>query len=418
MGLVSSWNWLIHHTGERTPFLFEKAGQRMSKKRLFCGTCWLAVVGLGMHALGAGEPITRPEVKQPAAYDGQPADMAKPVKVFILLGQSNMVGFGLVEPETTKGTLAYYCKQQKKYPFLLDEGGAWKVRRDVRCVFVMQKGTARVIVRNDWLQPGFGARAQFIGPELGFGYVVGNALEAPVLLIKACIGNRSLGWDYLPPGSQRFASVRKEKSGVEKTFIYAGYKDRPPFWEMDKAQGLATPPPPWLGKDGKPIDWYAGKQYDDEVANAKAVLSEIGKYYPGAASYEIAGFVWFQGHKDQDPVYADRYEQNLVQLIRALRKDFNAPKAPFVLATGCGNPGTEGLGLKIAEAQLAMNDAHKYPEFAGNVQCVDVRGFWPNPEQSPSKQGYHYYWNAATYMDVGLSLGWAMVEMLNNGKRY
>ena len=53
-------------------------------------------------------------------------------------------------------------------------------------------------------------------------------------------------------------------------------------------------------------------------------------------SFEIAGFCWWQGHKDQDGtdnVYATRYEQNLVNLINALRADFNAPNAPFVVAT-------------------------------------------------------------------------------------
>lgn len=29
-------------------------------------------------------------------------------------------------------------------------------------------------------------------------------LEEPVLLLKACIGNRCLGWDLLPPASERF----------------------------------------------------------------------------------------------------------------------------------------------------------------------------------------------------------------------
>ena len=30
---------------------------------------------------------------------------------------------------------------------------------------------------------------------------LGNALDAPVMLLKCCIGNRALGWDLLPPGS-------------------------------------------------------------------------------------------------------------------------------------------------------------------------------------------------------------------------
>jgi alpha-galactosidase len=184
---------------------------------------------------------------------------------------------------------------------------------------------------------------------------------------------------------------------------------------MDKAKGLETEPPPWLDKKtGKPIDWYAGKQYDDDMANAKAALADLAKVCPGyqGQGYEIAGFVWWQGHKDQNAVHASRYEQNLARLIPALRKDYNAPSAKFVLATGCGNPGRESFGLQIAEAQLAIADAKKHPEFAGNMKAVDSRDLWREVAVSPKDQGYHYNRNAETYMEVGLRLGWAMAELL------
>ena len=55
-------------------------------------------------------------------------DFSKPVKVFIMMGQSNMLGFGRVGPENQKGTLSYLVKQGK-YPHLveLDQNGAVKV---------------------------------------------------------------------------------------------------------------------------------------------------------------------------------------------------------------------------------------------------------------------------------------------------
>ena len=143
------------------------------------------------------------------------------------------------------------------------------------------------------------------------------------------------------------------------------------------------------------------------------ILSEVGKDYPGAEMCEIAGFVWWQGHKDQNAVHVSRYEQNLVNLIESLRKDYDASHAPFVLATGCGTAGRESFGLQIAEAQLAMNDAKKYPEFAGNVKCVGIRDFRPAVEDSPNEnQGYHYFKNAGAYMEAGKSLGWAMADFL------
>jgi alpha-galactosidase len=57
-------------------------------------------------------------------------------------------------------------------------------------------------------------------------------------------------------------------------------------------------------------------------------------------------------------------------------------------------------------------DGEKYPEFKGNVNAVDVRDFWREPDVSPVNQGHHYNHNAETYYEVGHSLGTAMVDLL------
>lgn len=329
--------------------------------------------------------------------DGKPADHTKKVKVFILLGQSNMLGFGRVGPKEAKGSLEYMIKEKGKYGFLVDDAGKWTERKDVRYVHVMdQRGVDFKDmekfgdVKNEWLT----VKGNF-GPELGFGHVVGNALDEPVLVLKACIGNRSLGWDLLPPGSERYEFEGK---------VYAGYKDTAPSWVK--------------GEEPKAVPWYAGRQYDADTAHAKAVLKNLKKYVPDYKDqgYEVAGFVWWQGHKDQNAAHASKYEVNLVRLIKSLRKDFDAPGAKFVLATGCGNPGTEGFGKKVAEAQLAVGDAKRYPDFTGNVKAVDTRDLWREAADSPVNQGYHYNHNAETYMETGLRLGRAMAELLENKK--
>lgn len=335
-------------------------------------------------------PLPRP--------DGKPADLSKPIKVYVMLGQSNMLGFGRVGPKETRGSLEFLVKEKGKYPHLVDDAGQWTTRQDVRYVHVMdQRGVDYKDmekfgdVRNEWLTPN-----KSFGPELGFGHVMGHFHDEPVLLLKACIGNRSLGWDLLPPGSERFEFDGK---------IYAGYKDVANFWDK--------------GAEPKPVSWYAGRQYDADTAHAKAVLKNLEKYYPGykGQGYEVAGFVWWQGHKDQSAALAGRYEQNLVHLIKSLRKDFDSPNAKFVLATGCGNPGREGFGLQIAEAQLAVDgDKGKYPEFKGNVRAVDTRDFWHEADVSPVNQGYHYNHNAETYYETGEALGRAMVGLLENAK--
>jgi hypothetical protein len=330
------------------------------------------------------------------ASKAQGADLTKPVQVFILLGQSNMVGLGKVTG--ADGSLDFAVKTKKKYSHLVDAAGNWAERTDVRNVRVMVgRSGGMQLFNNEFLKVG----GKTMGPEYGIGHPLGDAVAAPVMLLKSCIGNRSLGWDLLPPGSERYVFEGK---------VYAGYKDRPDSWAVDPAKGTATVPGPWVDKAGKPIDWYAGKQYDDDIANAKKVLAELGKYYPGATKYEVAGFFFWQGEKDGGNAgHATKYEENLVRFIKYLRKDFEAPNAKFVLATlGEATKGSTGNGGKILEAQLAVDGiSGKYPEFKGNVATV-----YANPLSKGGSGNSHYNGNAETYMDVGEAMGKAMAELL------
>jgi hypothetical protein len=341
-------------------------------------------------------------------HDGKPADTGKPVKVFILLGQSNMVGLGKVTGGD--GSLEQAVKEQKKYGYLVDDAGAWVQRKDVRYVQVMQGrgGGAMQLLNNDWLT----VKGGKMGPEFGIGHPLGNAVDAPVMVLKSCIGNRSLSWDLLPPGSERFEFVVKDKAGAEKKMVYAGYKDKPESWEMDPAKGLKTEPGPWLDKAGKPIDWYAGKQWDDDISHAKRVLADLGKYYPGATKHEVAGFFFWQGEKDAgNPGHAARYEQNLVHFIKSVRKEFNAPNAPFVLATmGESVKGGSGSGALVLNAHLAVDGTSgKYPEFRGNVATI-----YTHPMAQGGSGNGHYGGKAEVYMDVGEAMGRAMVTLLKH----
>ena len=363
----------------------------MNNKTLFAVVILSATVILGVSCVSTPNTINTDPRQTLLDPDSNSATMNKPVQVFVMLGQSNMLGFGKIGPEDTKGTLEYLIKSQGMYPHLVDDDGAWTQREDVRYVQVMHRNDVMSELRNEWLHVNGN-----IGPELQFGYVMGHVLDEPVLLIKSCIGNRSLGWDLLPPGSDGFEFEGRN---------YAGYKESPNSWE--------------IGAEPEPIGWYAGKQYDDDIGNAKKVLTNIGDYYPGATSYEVAGFVWWQGHKDQGPAMASRYEQNLVHLIKTLRKDFDAPEAKFVMATiGFNGWDLAGPGLTVANAQLAVGgDEGKYPEFVGNVKTVEARDFWKDAEVSPRNAGHHYNLNAETYMEVGILLGWAMADLLIKGIR-
>ena len=221
----------------------------------------LAMALLVLPAAAAEVPAQLPRP------DDKPADMSKPVQVYILMGQSNMLGAGRVAGDKD-GTLEHAVKAKKKYPYLVDDAGQWTVRKDVRYVRVAGTGTGNMRqCNNEWMTV-----KENIGPELGIGHYVGHVTDAPVMILKSCTGNRSLGWDLLPPGSERYEYEGK---------IYAGYKDSPESWDK--------------GTEPKPINWYAGMQYDGDVRNAKTVLAELDKYYPGAKKYEVAGFFFWQG---------------------------------------------------------------------------------------------------------------------------
>ena len=117
----------------------------------------------------------------------------RPLKVFLLVGQSNMEGKGavrhletLIKDPQTRATFKH-----------LKKGREWVTRKDVWIAYDRNRGGRRV----GGLTVGYGSRQDQIGPELGFGHVVGDAVEADVLLIKCAWGGASLAKDFLPPSA-------------------------------------------------------------------------------------------------------------------------------------------------------------------------------------------------------------------------
>lgn len=261
-----------------------------------------------------------------------------------------------------KGDLVTLTQKDKKFPYLLDDKGGWVVRNDVyfqeaRCA-PEGKGSPLSVTSNG------GA----IGPEVGFGFVMGTFHDEQVLLIKTAMGNRSLVSDFRPPSSGQVVADSQ----------------------------------------------YEGLEYRLMVKGVRQTLDTIDKVVPGYAGqgYEIAGFGWFQGHKDTGST-KEAYEKNLVNLINDLRKEFKAPKMKAVVAT-VGFHGyrlSKGPWHGVWEAQMAVGDPKQHPEFAGNVASVDTRDFWREIGESPREQDYHYNRNPETYMLVGEAMGRAMVQL-------
>lgn len=280
------------------------------------------------------------------------------VKVYILAGQSNMQGHGIVPAEANhnngKGSLETLAKDpatKAKFGRLLDAQGKWIVRDDVWIHYLDRKGKLTV---------GYGAHEGRIGPELGFGLVVGDATEAPVLLVKVAWGGKSLAVDFRPPSS----------------------------------------------------GGQVGPFYREVVERTKNVLANLSREFPefGGRGYEIAGFAWHQGWNDRiEDAFTAEYEKNLANLIRDVRRDLGA-RMPFVVAeTGMGGLEEKHLrALALMQAQAAVAE---YEEFKGNVGFVSTREFWRDPSVSPSDQGYHWNQSAETYYLIGEAMGRKMLEL-------
>lgn len=253
-----------------------------------------------------------------------------------------------------------------KYPWFVETDGNWVTRNDVTYwetrISNQEFGSGGPLSTT--------SNGRFIGPEVPFGFVMGEYHEEPVLLIESSMGNRSLSFDFRPPSSGKTAEEQANE--------------------------------------------YCGAEYDLLVEGVHKTLNHLDEIVPNYKNqgYDIEGFVWFQGHKDKG-VPKEVYEKHLVNLITDLRSELDAPKMKVVVATVGFNGQEMDPGHYMTwEAQMAVGDSKAYPQFRGNVSSVDTRGFWRNRGESPTNTGYHYNHNAETYVLTGDEAGRAMVRLL------
>jgi len=302
----------------------------------------------------------------------------KPVKVFILAGQSNMEGAGQIKANPQRnggqGSLELLVKNPataKRFATLIDPSGQWRVRDDVWITYLDRQGPLSV---------GYGARNDTIGPELGFGWVMGDAFEEPVLLIKCAWGGKSLAVDFRPPsaGKPQYSLGEKTDAAIAQD------------------QGIL------------------GKYYRETLLLTKNALASLNRVVPGSdGRYTLAGFAWHQGWNDRiNNDFNSEYQSNMTHLIHDIRKELDSPLLPMVIAeTGMNGPNeTHPRALSLMKAQAAVAEQ---PEFIGNVVFVGTKAFWRPAEVSPSGQGYHWNSNAETYYLIGEAMGLAMKQMLD-----
>jgi hypothetical protein len=322
------------------------------------------------------------------------ADSTKPIKVFILAGQSNMEGHAKVS------LLDYQSRQPETRGLFehLRKDGKWLERDNVWIKFLDRKGKLTV---------GYGSPG-CIGPELEFGAVVGDRYSEPVLLIKTAWGGRSLYRDFRSPSAGMPPPKVLEKKLVNE-------RKRKPDATLEDVQ--------------KPF----GASYRAMLEEIHGTLSNLKTLFPEYADqgYEIAGFAWFQGFNDMiDPDATAEYTSNLIHLIHDVRKDLKVERMPIVvgqMGIDGANPSAEIKRFKAAEAA-----AVEIPEFRGNVALVKTDQYWDSEADAVFKTGwqkhkaewdkvgsdypYHYLGSVKTMCRIGRAFGEAMLELRGEKK--
>lgn len=251
------------------------------------------------------------------------------------------------------------------------------------------------------------------GPELAFGWALGDHYTEPVLLIKAAWGGHSLFKNFRPPsaGLPSDAVLAKELENAQKNAEKR--KEQPPTMEQIKEK--------------------YGASYRAVLSKVKQTLADLDARFPALRGKrpELAGLFWFQGFNDQfgDDAPA-AYEKNMRLFIEDLRKDLAAPKLPLVIA-GIGTYAADGQTeppsgspmAKVLARQLAMNGV---PEFVGTVKAfptaplcdADAAAIYPNWRkdmdawnQVGSDFGYHYMGSCIWYSRIGRKAGEIMVGL-------
>ncbi len=297
---------------------------------------------------------------------------AKPLKVFILAGQSNMEGHAKIE------TFDYIGDDPATAPLLQQMRGADGKPRVCDNVWISYfTGSGKENGEGfGKLTAGYGSRQKpdvdggKIGPEFTFGLTMDAALDEPVLIIKTAWGGKSLHTDFRPPSAGPYTLSTFQKENYPKQEGHGIPRDFEK-WKADKVK-------------------ETGHYYRLMVEHVKRVLADpkrVCPAYDASQGFEVAGFVWLQGWNDMvdHSVYPelpkgspgnrfDKYSEWMAAFIRDVRKDFNAPKMPFVI----GVMGVDGANANPGTLQFreAMTAPALLPEFAGNVVAVPTAPFW------------------------------------------
>ncbi len=355
----------------------------------------------------------------------------KPVKVFILAGQSNMEGKGKIDP-----LLNHQIKDKETKDFFahFHKNGEYIMRDDVWINYLDRHGELTV---------GYGSPG-CIGLELQFGHIIGDYYDEQVLLIKTAWGGKSIGRDFRPPSSR--APSNKVLDQLVVKMIERDYNNiiRKEWNKLKQHNPKITRKEVEAESSAlfDEIRKVKKEEYHKQVVNSfghfyrlmmneiKTTLSELKTRFPkyDGQGYEIVGFIWFQGWNDMYGDFPNEYAYNLENFIRDVRKELEVPNLPVAIGVMGQNgfkPAKGNMAI-VKKAQFSMNDI---AGFRGNVKAIPTDIYWDKraDEAFPTWRNnleewvkigsdfpYHYLGSTITFTRIGQSLAKTILELNAN----
>ena len=311
------------------------------------------------------------------------ATNAKPLKVYVLCGQSNMEGHARIS------TFEAMKMDPLTRPILKEmiDGKGKPVICDQVWISYYTGGRDNMGEGFGKLTAGYGSRkipaepGDKIGPEFTFGIFMQNALAEPVLIIKTAWGGKSIHTDFRPPSAGPYPFSEQELESLRKRGK-----------NLKEAKAERTE--------------QTGRFYRLMIDHVHRVLKDIKRVYPGynpTDGYDLAGFAWFQGWNDMvsggtypnrgKPGGYDAYSECLTHFIRDVRKDLKAPNMKFVIGVmGVGGPLDKYVSQRYVPIHGSFREAMavpaSMPEFNGNVAAVRTAQYWDmRLQEIEDKQG-------------------------------
>ncbi|MFT4550977.1 MAG: hypothetical protein ACI9MB_004958 [Verrucomicrobiales bacterium] len=331
------------------------------------------------------------------------------LKIFLLLGQSNMEGQAYsYDNQNTAGwnipTMEFLLSgtpaatnylNNMPHGFKGSLNASWLTPRDdVWCLHYDSangnlknvsptKGDADIYNGVGPLGPGFGVgtnNGSMFGAELSMGIRLGDSTGSPIFLFKSDKGGTTLGNDWRPPAA---VSSRGGSVGVNYTNSLTRFSEFLDGLDADLA--------------------------DDGMLNA----------YTGATAYEISAVFWFQGwnEKFDDAPYSAaqlqaEYKDNLKDLLYSVR------------AADARIPGNLGMiVVESSDQDPVLNTARmaavdelngEIPSSAVFIDSANTKNVdWGNNELGApfsSNWGFHFHARAENFLEIGWKAAGAAID--------